>query len=145
MIDPAVGTTRILGRVRLTDRASPRGAPGEARGFSLVLAQSLESPGIDAAEPAGAAMLGGLLNLQEQDLTGEQDRQARKRGHEMLAALACLQRSLTGAGNDKALQRLANVAARMPAATDPALAAVLAEISLRVRVELARRSFEPAT
>lgn len=145
MIDSAVGTTRASARASATDRGLPRGAGGETPGFSLALAQLAERPGIDAAEPAGAAMLGGLLNLQEREVAGEQDRRARKRGHDLLAALAGLQRSLTGTGNDEALQRLAKLAAAMPAATDPALAAALAAISLRVRVELARRSFEPGT
>ena len=58
----------------------------------------------------------------------------------MLAALAELQRALLGGGDDgRALQRLAELAAAVPRATDPRLAALVSAIILRVRVELARR------
>ena len=69
------------------------------------------------------------------------DREARRHGHDMLAALAELQRALLGGGDDgAALQRLAELAAAVPHATDPRLAAMISAIVLRVRVELARRT-----
>jgi hypothetical protein len=58
----------------------------------------------------------------------------------MLAALAELQRALLGGGDDgMALQRLADLAAAVPPASDPRLAALISAIALRVRVEMARR------
>ena len=77
-----------------------------------------------------------------QELGGETvaDREARRHGQDMLAALAELQRALLGGDDDAAaLQRLAELAAAVPRATDPRLAALVSAIVLRVRVELARR------
>jgi hypothetical protein len=54
--------------------------------------------------------------------------------------LAALQRSLLGAaGGADTLEQLAVLAASMPRATDPRLAATMSAIIVRVRVELARR------
>jgi hypothetical protein len=67
------------------------------------------------------------------------DRRAQRRGQDLLAALAALQRALL-AGGDPAdvLGRLASLATDLPSASDPRLAKVLRAISLRARVELAR-------
>ena len=81
-----------------------------------------------------------MLALQEVGGETVEDREARRHGHDMLAALAELQRALLGGGDDGvALQRLADLAASVPHATDPRLAAMVSAIVLRVRVELARR------
>ena len=87
-----------------------------------------------------ATSLGSMLTLQEVGGETVEDREARRHGHDMLAALAELQRALLGGGGDAAaLQRLADLAASVPHATDPRLAAMVSAIVLRVRVELARR------
>jgi protein-disulfide isomerase-like protein with CxxC motif len=81
-----------------------------------------------------------MLTLQE--LGGETvaDREARRHGQDMLAALAALQRALLGGSDDVAtLQRLAELAVAVPLATDRRLAAMVSAIVVRVRVELARR------
>ena len=69
-----------------------------------------------------------------------EDREARRHGHNLLEALAELQRALL-IGNDDvgALQHLAELAAAVPRATDRRLAAIVSAIVVRVQVELARR------
>jgi hypothetical protein len=81
-----------------------------------------------------------MLSLQEAGGETVEDREARRHGNDMLAALAELQRALLGGrGDGVALQRLADLAASVRHATDPRLAAMVSAIVLRVRVELARR------
>jgi hypothetical protein len=89
--------------------------------------------------------LGGLLALQESlgqptmDAF-EQDRPARQHGRRLLTALGGLQRLvLSGDDPASALSALRALADAAPEAADPALAATLGAIRLRVRVELARR------
>ena len=81
-----------------------------------------------------------MLALQEFGGETVEDREARRHGQEVLSVLAELQRALL-TGNDEAavLQRLAELAATLPRATDGRLAALVSAINLRVRVELARR------
>jgi hypothetical protein len=105
---------------------------------------------VETASPAGGAAapmaLDGLLALQESvgEVTPrepEQDRQARSHGRRLLGALGGLQRLILSDADPmpglRALQDL--VAAEPEQAADPALAAVLAAIRMRVSVELARR------
>jgi len=67
------------------------------------------------------------------------DREARRRGQDMLAELLRLQRALlAGAPDEAALRRLATLATDVPAAADPLLRQAIAEVVLRARVELAR-------
>jgi hypothetical protein len=103
------------------------------------------------SEPAGAGTAaaaaappapGSTAMLTLQELGGETaaDREARRLGQDMLAALAELQRALLGGGDDLgALRRLADLMAEVPLATDRRLAAMVSAIVVRVRVELARR------
>jgi hypothetical protein len=93
-----------------------------------------------AAAVAQATPLASMLALQE--LGGETlaDQKARRHGHDMLAALAEMQRILLDGGAEAAApHRLAALAASVPRATDPRLAAIVSAIVLRARVELARR------
>jgi Class II flagellar assembly regulator len=81
-----------------------------------------------------------MLSLQEVGGETVEDREARRHGNDMLAALGELQRALLASGGDAgALQRLLDLAASVPRATDPRLAAMISAIVVRVRVELARR------
>jgi Class II flagellar assembly regulator len=101
-----------------------------------------EPAGTDQAAAAAplATSPGSMLTLQE--LGGETlaDRQARRHGQDMLAALAELQRALLGGGDDtRALERLTDLAAAVPLAADRRLAAMVSAIVVRARVELARR------
>ena len=108
-------------------------------------------PADAAPETAAAAetvALDGLLGLQERAErdgdSGAGDRAARRHGEDMLRELAGLQRALLGlrgsAEAAPALERLAALAAAVPAAGDPAMRGVLAAVSLRARIELARHA-----
>jgi hypothetical protein len=120
-----------------TPRASSRAATRS--GFSVPL-QPAAAGMATAANEVVAPALASMLTLQE--LGGEtiQDREARRHGQDMLAALADLQRALLLPADDAGvLARLAELAASVPRATDRRLAAMVSAILIRVRVELARR------
>ena len=88
----------------------------------------------------GVAALDGLLLLQEVEDAPERDRRARKHGRAMLDALSRLQVGLLqdDAGED-VLANLSALAEHCPEAADPGLRDVLGAVSLRARLELARR------
>ena len=112
--------------------------PG-ASGFSVPL-QPATAGATTAAAGASAPALATMLSLQEMGGETVQDREARRHGQDLLAALADLQRLILSAGNDgAALQRLADLAASVPLATDRRLNALVSAIVVRARVELARR------
>jgi hypothetical protein len=107
--------------------------------FSVPLSPTASGVATTVAE-SSAPTLASMLTLQE--LGGEtvQDREARRHGQDMLAALADLQRSLLSPdGDPSVLARLAELAESVPRATDRRLAAMVSAIMVRVRVELARR------
>ncbi len=129
----------------------PRAAQATGAGFSLPAAAAA---GAGPATTGAAASLDGMLALQEtteqpgcDDLPPARDRRARRRGRDLLDALAALQRGVLGralggapggAAEMDALRRLAALAAVAPDAADPALGRILAEIRMRAHVELAR-------
>jgi Class II flagellar assembly regulator len=122
-------------------RATRIGAKGPARassGFTVPDETAISSHA--AAEAAPAAGLASMLTLQEAGGDAAEDREARRHCKDLLAALAELQRALL-IGNDDtaALQQLAELAASVPRATDRRLAAVVSAITVRVKVEFARR------
>ena len=81
-----------------------------------------------------------MLSLQEFGGDAAADREASRHGQDMLSALAELQRALLGGVDTvETMQRLAELATAVPRAADPRLAALVSAISIRVRVELARR------
>ncbi|HEY7581017.1 MAG TPA: flagellar assembly protein FliX [Acetobacteraceae bacterium] len=131
----------MTGIERIGWPATPR-VPSRAAsrsGFSVPL-QPGAAGATAAATEASAPTFVSILTLQE--LGGEtvQDREARRHGQDMLAALADLQRALLLPADDAAvLARLADLVASVPRATDRRLAAMLSAIVVRVRVELARR------
>ena len=110
----------------------------QARGGGFRLpAEATEAPAAPAA--ASEVMLGGMLALQEAETWAVRDREARRRGQEILAALARLQRALLEGRRDlPGLRRLAALAEDIPLAADPRLRQALADVTLRARVELAR-------
>lgn len=87
------------------------------------------------AEAAGAV---GLLALQECAPAAERDARARKRGEGLLRELAALQAELLAGRVDAARLRALVALSEGTAAADPALAEVVAAISLRARIEAAR-------
>ena len=81
-----------------------------------------------------------MLALQERSEATVEDRQARRRGQDLLRALSRMQRALLEDGSDQeSLQTLATLIADLPQATDPGLGRVLQAIALRARVERARQ------
>jgi hypothetical protein len=103
-------------------------------GFRMPKSESAPTSGI-----AGPAAIGtpSMLALQEMPDPHLADREARRRGQDILAALAALQRALLGAGPIDA-DALARLAKDVPQASDPALRAAVAALVLRARIEAAR-------
>ena len=117
--------------------AGPAGAGRGAgpSGFSVSVGAN---PAV--AMTPGVAALDGLLLLQEVEGAPERDRRARKHGRAMLDALSRLQLGLLDAdGGADALANLSALAEHCPEAADPGLRDLLGAVSLRARVELARR------
>jgi hypothetical protein len=128
-----VGRAGIVGRA-----ASPPAARGG--GFN-VAAHRAAAAGAPAA--TAEVSLGAMLAIQETESAAVRDRAARRRGQDMLAALAALQRALLVGGSDPGdseggLGRLAALTEQVPEAADPALREAVAAVTLRARVELAR-------
>jgi Class II flagellar assembly regulator len=101
------------------------------------------APARTATAPAQVRNIGGidtLLALQGVDETGERRRRAVKRGRGALDALDALKLGLlSGTLDTTALARLKSAAAGLTEPTgEPGLDTVLAEIALRVEVELAK-------
>ncbi|NMJ41731.1 flagellar assembly protein FliX [Roseomonas sp. JC162] len=114
-----------------------RGGPG---GFALGGAGEAQGAGAASAVVAPAAV--GLLALQEGAPAADRDARGARRAQALLRELAGLQADLL-AGRLEA-SRLGTLAALADGETpaDPALAAALAAIALRARIELARLSHE---
>ncbi len=127
----------IKGVANLAAAAAATSRAGVGAGFALPAGAEAV-----AAKPAAAAAgLDTLLALQEWDGGAARDRQARKHGRAMLAALARLQLGLLGDDPDgAALAELAALAEHCPEAADPALRDALADVGLRARIEVARRA-----
>ena len=120
---------------------APRGVSRIAASSGFVVANEPDEVGPAVAAPAMAPVgLGSMLALQELGGESVADRQARRHGQNMLVELGALQRALLAGGADvAALQRLEELAAVIPRATDQRLAAMVSAIVVRVRIELARR------
>ncbi len=99
-----------------------------------------------AAGPAPASALGALLAVQAEEAGPEAvAARAAGRARRALDELRGLQLDLLRGRTDPArLESLAALAASPEALSDPALRAAVAEVALRVRVELARRRTLPA-
>ena len=124
-------------RVGWPTKASTASRRPGASGFSVPL-----QPANAGATTAAAETSAPTLATSLQEMGGEtvQDREARRHGQDMLAALADLQRLILSAGSDgTALQRLADLAASVPHAIDRRLNAIVSAIVARARVEVARR------
>ena len=131
---------RIQGTSPAAAPATPSTARRTASGtFSL----EANNPTRAATTTAGMRNIGGidaLLALQGVEEPGERRRKAVKRGRAALDALDALKLGLlSGALDTGALARLKTAAIGLTESTgDPRLDTVLAEIELRVEVELAK-------
>jgi hypothetical protein len=129
--------------------AARKTAPGAA--FALPAAEAKEAApaAAPAASPVGLAGLQGLdgllAMLEDTPAPAERDRRARAHGSALLAALAALQHDLLGDApqGSSALDRLDVLLAHIPEAADPALAAAIAAVALRARIERLRRTHGP--
>jgi hypothetical protein len=129
---------RIQGPSSTAPAATPTARRAASGSFSLETA----SPARATAAPAGIRDIGGidaLLALQGVD-EHERRRKAVKRGRGALDALDALKLGLlAGTLDTAALARLKSVGSGLADPTgDPGLDTVLAEIALRVEVELAK-------
>lgn len=122
--------------------AAAAGATGggvrQARASGGFAVPRARSAAVGPAAAAGEVGLAGMLALQELPDAELADREARRRGRELLAALEEMQRGLLGLGGcDPA--RLAGLAQGVPEAADAELRTVVGAITLRARIEAARR------
>ena len=113
--------------------------PTSRSGFTMP-PEPVDTDHATAAAETPAMSPASMLTLQEVGGETVEDREARRHGNDMLAALGELQRALLAGGGDAGvLQRLMDLAASVPRATDLRLAAMISAIVVRARVELARR------
>jgi hypothetical protein len=131
---------RILG-----SNGTSAAAPGNAskRSSSGTFSLDAENTTRGSAPANGMRTIGGLdtlLALQAVEEPGEKRRRAVKRGRNALDALDALKLGLlSGTLDTAALARLKTAASGLSEATgDPGLDTVMAEIDLRVEVELAK-------
>jgi hypothetical protein len=131
------GTGHAAPAGRVGGGAGP--AVGASAGGFTVAAEPAGAGRAGAAGPVAPALLDGMLALQEAGSDAVRDREARRRGEDLLAELRRLQLALLAAAESPGLlQRLADLAAALPEAADPALREAVGAIALRARVELAR-------
>lgn len=122
-------------------RTKPSSGAGSRTGFLLPpQAASANSRATEAANPSPIT-LDSVLALQQAGSDAEQDLLARRHGRALLTNLELLHRQLlTGANAAAVLTQLHGLVSNpAPAACDPALAAIIESIRLRVLVEVARR------
>jgi hypothetical protein len=134
---PMVGIRGVSGGIATGKGAARRGAGG----FSLAPAAT---GGAGAAQGAAPAQPISLLALQEAGPGSERDARARGRAEALLRGLSDLQLGLLGGVVDPVRLRALAAPTQADEAADPALAAVLAAIRLRARVELARLGLDAA-
>jgi hypothetical protein len=128
------GVDRIGGSLPLARASGRLSSAGEA--FTL---REVAAEGPAAVAGPAEVLLGSMLALQELESRALRDREARRRGQDLLEALARLQRALLAGQDDRAvLRRLAELSEDIPSAADDGLRAAVAAAVVRARVELAR-------
>lgn len=136
----SVPAMRILGT---NGTSAPASGSATKRASSGTFSLEGENTTRSSAPASGMRTIGGLdtlLALQAVDEPGEKRRRAVKRGRNALDALDALKLGLlSGTLDTGALARLKTVASGLSEPTgDPGLDTVMAEIDLRVEVELAK-------
>lgn len=133
---------RQSGAEQAAGPAAARSGSGGGSGFAVRPEGGGTAEGVRATRAAAvpACALGAMLAAQEQAFETIRDRQARRRGQDMLRALRSVQAAMVADRDDPdALGMLASLAGDAVETDTPALAAALGSIVLRARVELARR------
>ena len=130
-------------RIQGTNGPAPASAAAPRRSTSGAFSLDLATPARNTAATSPVRNIGGidtLLALQGVDEAAERRRKAVKRGRGALDALDALKLGLlSGTLDTAALSRLKAASAGLAEPTgDPGLDNVLAEIGLRVEVELAK-------
>lgn len=137
---------RIDGQNRVggpTARAGAR-APSASGGFALPPERSA-TPANAAAPAMGLSGIDALLALQAVDDPLVSRRKALRRGASLVDALEGLQADLlAGQASEGRLNRLLALLGQPRDRVEPEIAALLADIELRARVELAKRGHFPA-
>jgi hypothetical protein len=130
-------------RIQGTNGPAPGTTAAPRRSTSAVFSLDVGTAARNTAASSAVRNIGGidtLLALQGVDEAGERRRRSVKRGRGALDALDALKLGLlSGTLDTAALARLKTVSAGLTEPTgDPGLDNVLAEIALRVEVELAK-------
>lgn len=132
---------KITGYGPIASQARPGRATG-AQGRFRVPTDGGTGAASEARESAaadGVSIAASLIALQETIEAGERDREAKGRADAMLDELAALQRAMLGGAISPArLAALASLSDQSGLAADPRLADLVAAVSLRAKVELAR-------
>ncbi|MGH7160098.1 MAG: flagellar assembly protein FliX [Acetobacteraceae bacterium] len=131
---------RLGGTGRTASVRPGRSMPGGAAGFVLPEARAAPDGADSIGETVPTTLLGAMLALQEAAADRSRDRAARRHGEAVLTALMALQVRLLDAPAHRgaALAHLAKLVAQLPQAADPALGALIRDLTLRAEVELAR-------
>lgn len=135
-------------RIEGTGRSAKTGASGKARrsggsGEAFVIEAAEQSPGsaatASAANVSGVETLDAILALQSVDDSLHAKRKAVARGHALVDALEDLKADLLAGRVDAAvLNRMSVLVRQNKGHDDPQLDALVADVELRVRVELAK-------
>lgn len=134
-------TAERIQKTTVPRRASGAGAASHGAAFAgMVEADHSASQGREAAGVRAASAIDSLLSAQEVPDSTVGQRRAVERGRDLLDQLDTLRVALiAGAIPKQRLEQLvASLAAKHTSMADPGLAAVLDEIELRARVELAK-------
>ena len=112
--------------------------PAGQTGFAVPVCAPPSGPdvrGVAQSAPVEASL---MLALQEQVGVEAGDREARRHGQRLLAALADLQHAMLCGSEADTLAELSRLADEEGQAVDPMLAAAIRSIRLRARLELVR-------
>ncbi len=107
-------------------------------GFSIPAAATPAGPDVRGVTHSAPVEVSLMLSLQEQAGAEAGDREARRHGQRLLAALADLQRGMLCGSEADTLGELSRLSEEEGQAVDPILAGVIRSIRLRARLELAR-------
>ena len=117
----------------------PAARPREAGGSRFAVEDKAPPRPGSARSSAPLATLDAILQLQSDDDPGERRRRSARRGHDLLDSLDKLKAALLGGSVPAAdLGRLARALSDAGPSGDPELDAIVAQIELRAKVELAK-------